>query len=57
MRFYHGVKGAISKSISRLCRVGLAGASMGRSNDTHDKRWNIDTMYYDGHSEVESAAI
>lgn len=33
------------------------GRVWGRSNDNHEMRWNIDTMYYDTHSEVGSAVI
>lgn len=57
MRFYHDGKGARWKFISRRCRASLVRASVGQSNDTHDERLNIDTMYYDRHSEVDFAAL
>ena len=33
-----------------------AGASVGGAMILMEKRWNIDIMYYDGHSEVGFAA-
>lgn len=44
-------------SISGRYGASLARTSTGRSNEIHDKGLDIDTMYYDRHSEVEFAAI